>query len=157
MTPPQRGTRPGGGMCRPPVVHPSSPKLSPGGAVIRKRDGGEPYGFDPFVGMVNRHERFVDDITGQPLNPGLCRIARQKELDYFVSKGVWDMRSVQEARAKMGKPPISVRWVEVNKGDDENPNYRSRLVAREIRMVGEDALFAPTLPWNHCVWCCHMP
>ena len=46
----------------------------------------------------------------------------------------------------MGKPPISVRWVEVNKGDDENPNYRSRLVAREIRMVGEDAIFAPTPP-----------
>ena len=72
-------------------------------------------GFDPFVGVVNRHERFVDDITGQPLNPDLCRAARQKELDYFVSKGVWDMRSVQEARAKMGKPPISDRWAEVNK------------------------------------------
>ena len=56
------------------------------------------------------------------------------------------MHSVQEARAKMGKPPIIVRWLEVNKGDDENPNYRSRLVAREIRMAGEDAIFAPTPP-----------
>ena len=33
-----------------------------------------------------------------------------------------------------------------NKGDDDNLKYRSRLVAREIRMAGEDAIFAPTPP-----------
>ena len=47
---------------------------------------------------------------------------------------------------RTGKPPITVRWVETNKGDDANPKYRSRLVAREIRMQGEDAIFAPTPP-----------
>ena len=36
--------------------------------------------------------------------------------------------------------------MEVNKGDDDNPKYRSRLFAREIRMAGEDAIFAPTPP-----------
>ena len=46
----------------------------------------------------------------------------------------------------MGKAPISVRWVDVNKGDDDNPNYRSRLVAREIRRFGEEPIFAPTPP-----------
>ena len=71
---------------------------------------GSPGHSDPFLG-----ERFVDDITGQPLDPELCRIARRKEIEYFQSKGVWDMRRVQEAWAKTGRPPISVRWVEVNK------------------------------------------
>ena len=33
-----------------------------------------------------------------------------------------------------------------HKGDDQNPNYRSRLVAREIRRAGEDPIFAPTPP-----------
>ena len=42
--------------------------------------------------------------------------------------------------------PIAVRWVNVYKGDDENPNYRSRLFAREIRRKGADPLFAPTPP-----------
>ena len=56
------------------------------------------------------------------------------------------MRSVNEARRVMGRTPISVRWVETNKGDDENPNIRSRLVAREIRPAGQDAIFAPTPP-----------
>ena len=41
---------------------------------------------------------------------------------------------------------MTVRWVGVSKGDDENPNYRSRLVAREIRRTGEDPTFAPTPP-----------
>ncbi len=36
--------------------------------------------------------------------------------------------------------------MDVNKGDDECPNYRSRLVAREIRKKGEDPIFAPTPP-----------
>ena len=46
----------------------------------------------------------------------------------------------------MGKAPISVKWVDVNKGDDLNPSYRSRLVAREMRRVGEEPIFAPTPP-----------
>ena len=41
---------------------------------------------------------------------------------------------------------MTVRWVDVNKGDDQNPNVRSRLVARQIRNPGTDAIFAPTPP-----------
>ena len=39
-----------------------------------------------------------------------------------------------------------MKWVDVNKGDDVAVNYRSRLVAREIRLAGEDPIFAPTPP-----------
>ena len=46
----------------------------------------------------------------------------------------------------MGRRPISFRWVETNKGDDDTPNVRSRLVAREIQTPGQDAIFAPTPP-----------
>ena len=51
-----------------------------------------------------------------------------------------------EVRRVTGKPPITVRWVDVNKGDNQCPNIRSRLVARQIRQAGEDAIFAPTPP-----------
>ena len=47
---------------------------------------------------------------------------------------------------RWGKRPITVTWVDVNKGDAENPNYRSRLVACEIRKPWEDTIFAPTPP-----------
>ena len=91
-------------------------------------------------------EQFKDAITGQPLIPELVKAARAKELEYFASKGVWHYRPRSEAMKKMGKPPITVKWVDVNKGDDIEPKYRSRLVAREIRQHGEEAIFAPTPP-----------
>jgi hypothetical protein len=43
------------------------------------------------------------------------------------------------ALRRTGKPPITVRWVEVNKGDDLDLKIRSRLVAREIRLKGKEA------------------
>ena len=46
----------------------------------------------------------------------------------------------------LGTKPITVKWVDVNKGDDFEPNYRSRLVAREIRKHGEKLIFASTPP-----------
>ena len=89
---------------------------------------------------------FKDTITGQELNPVLVRAARKKEMDYFASKGVWALRPRSECLEKTGRRPVTVKWVDVNKGDDDEPNYRSRLVAREIRLPGEDPIFAPTPP-----------
>ena len=40
-----------------------------------------------------------------------------------------------EARRVSGKPPIAVRWVDVNKGDDRNPNVMSRVVGRLGRLA----------------------
>ncbi len=95
---------------------------------------------------ATQQEVFRDDLTGQPLVPELVRAARRRELEYFAAKGVWAKRSRDEAFRITGKAPISVRWVDVDKGDDDSPNYRSRLVAREIRRRGEDPIFAPTPP-----------
>ena len=53
---------------------------------------------------------------------------------------------MEEALKTCRRPPITVRWVDVNKGDDESPDIRSRLVARQIRGANEDSLFAPTHP-----------
>ena len=80
------------------------------------------------VDMKNRrcHENFRDATNGQALNPALVREARNKKLEYFESKGVWHKRQRSEAYKFTGKPPISVKWVDVNKGDHEFPNYRSR-------------------------------
>ena len=107
---------------------------------------GRTLGEEDVLSIHQRDDRFVDDLTGLPLPPELCKAARQKEIDYFKSKGVWEIRSINEARQRMGRGPISVRWVETNKGDDVNPNIRSRLVAREIRTSGQEAIFAPAPP-----------
>ena len=92
------------------------------------------------------HESYKDSVTGQPLRAELVRAARKLEMEYFEAKQVWEKRPRSEALAKTGKAPITVRWIDTNKGDDDHPNYRSRLVAREIRRAGEDPIFAPTPP-----------
>ena len=46
-----------------------------------------------------------------------------------------------------GRGPVGGRWVDVNKGDSENPNYRSRYVGREFNCGDKrDDLFAATPP-----------
>ena len=76
---------------------------------------------------------YRDDLAKQVLHDDLVREVRKKELEYFCSKGVWAKRPKSEARAKTGRGPMSVRWVDVNKGDDMNRRYRSRLVARQMK------------------------
>ena len=41
--------------------------------------------------------QYRDAITGQPLDPDMVRAARRKELEYFNSKHVWELRDRAEA------------------------------------------------------------
>ena len=91
-------------------------------------------------------QEFKDSVTGQLLVPDLVREARRKEMEYFEIMQVWLRRPRADAKRHMGKPPISIRWIDANKGDDLNLEYRSRLVAREIKRFGEEPVFAPTPP-----------
>ena len=92
--------------------------------------------------------RYRDDLTGQVLKDELVLKARMVELEFFHSKGVWIKVPVSDARRSTGKAPISVRWVDVNKGDEANPNYRSRLVARQMKAHDHSgaSYFAPAPP-----------
>ncbi len=48
----------------------------------------------------------------------------------------------REAHTKI----ITTKWVDTNKGDEENPNYRARLVGRELALKKRNDLFAATPP-----------
>ena len=41
---------------------------------------------------------------------------------------------------------VRSRWIDINKGDDLNPNYRSRMVGKEFNDSELDGLFAATPP-----------
>ena len=47
-----------------------------------------------------------------------------------------------------GARPVSTRWVDINKGDDNDPDCRSRWVGRELKGKDNDRddLFAATPP-----------
>ena len=61
--------------------------------------------------------------------------ARQNELEFFDARGVWINVPTQRAFKRMGCPPISARWVGVNKGNENESNCRSRYVARQMKAL----------------------
>ena len=44
------------------------------------------------------------------------------------------------------KTPIGIRWVDINKGDSNSPEYRSRIVGQEINTYKRGDIFAGTPP-----------
>ncbi len=95
---------------------------------------------DPFAGIYDDME-FVDDVTGEPLDKEEATAARRLEMKFFKQKGVYT-KVKRQAWMKV----ISTKWLDVNKGDSTNRNYRARLVGREIKRDKREDLFAATPP-----------
>ena len=53
---------------------------------------------------------------------------------------------MSEANRKTGRPALWGKWVDHNKGDQEEPNVRSRYVACEVATYRDDSMFAATPP-----------
>ena len=90
--------------------------------------------------------RVWDDVKGGWLIENKVKKARADEMEYVRKRGVYERRPYAEAKARTGKPPIRLRWVDTNKGTEMEPNYRSRIVAMEIKKDSRLDLFAPTPP-----------
>ena len=67
-------------------------------------------------------------------------------MEFFPTKGVWVKKPRVEACRKTGQKPVTVRWVDINKGDNIHPDYRSRLVAKDFKRDKRKDLFAATPP-----------
>ena len=89
-------------------------------------------------------EMVWDDVSGAELDPKVVRKAREEEIEYVRKMKLYTKVPIQECYAKIGRAPITIRWIDINKGDNVNPNCRSRLVAREINTHKRDDLFAGT-------------
>mgnify|MGYP003324710779 CR=1 FL=1 len=64
----------------------------------------------------------------------------------FAKHEVYKKVPVEECWNVTGAAPIGTRWVDVNKGDEDNPNLRSRYVGREFNNGRMDCLLAGTPP-----------
>ena len=86
-----------------------------------------------------------DDMNNVFLDPDKVAKARAEEMGFFKKLGVY--QRVPKAKVhEVGGKMVSVKWLDTNKGDRENPNYRSRLVAREYNVGKDDTLYASTPP-----------
>ena len=101
---------------------------------------------------VSHHEQDMsewalawDDNTGMALDPKQVRMARLQEIGYIRKKNVWTWITRAEA-VQRGIKIVKTRWIDINKGDSDNPVYRSRFVAKEFNDGKDDTLFAATPP-----------
>ena len=74
----------------------------------------------------------VDDLSGKPPEVVQVAAAKHEELTEMYRRQVWVERSTSDCFRDTGKPPIPVRWVVTNKGDELHPNVRCRLVAKRL-------------------------
>lgn len=84
---------------------------------------------------ANDHGDIFDAITGAKLDWSKGREARSEEMSYMKKLNVrtFEPRSVCEEET--GQPPLPTGWVDQNKGNDEDEDYRSRFVVRETKRM----------------------
>ena len=68
----------------------------------------------------------TDDVSGDPLKGEMVLAARKLELEFFEKMGVYTRVTRAEAHASGKGKIIQGRWIDVNKGSSEIPDYRSR-------------------------------
>ena len=82
---------------------------------------------------VDAWGRYFDEVSGKELESKGVTKARVEELIEVAKHRVYDKVPIAQCYADTGSAPIRVRWLDINKGDELNPEYRSRLVAMEIK------------------------
>ena len=101
-------------------------------------------------GMHEEEENFEiagwDDVSGKPLDPQKVMKARREEIVSFRKHKVYRRVPRGTSYAVSGKQPKKIRWIDINKGDEKSPNYRPRLVAKEINRCKSLDMYAATPP-----------
>ncbi len=77
---------------------------------------------------------FYDAITGTPLDPKKVLKAREEEMEWVEKQDLWEVVDENMCWEETGKPPITMKWVDRDKGND---NYRSRIVVREVKKASK--------------------
>ena len=88
-----------------------------------------------------RDAEFVVDIIGHNLKKEMAIKAKLLEIRFFRQ-----MKLYTKVKKEPGMRVITTKWLDINKGESNIPNYRSRLVGRELNLPKTDDLFAGTPP-----------
>ena len=89
---------------------------------------------DVWLTSPEYYEEIYDAMTGARLDPALVAKARNIEMRFLVDElDAYKYDSVDNCLKTTGKRSIPVKWVDVNKGDAQRPEVRSRLAVAETR------------------------
>ena len=96
-----------------------------------------------------------DEMSGEEIDIDVVRGAIREDIKYFRGMHVCTKVPLSECYEETGEAPIGVKWVDTNKGDKANPNYRSRLVAQEFKTEEMPEWYAATPPSECLKPCLH--
>ena len=83
----------------------------------------------------------IDDTSGMLLNNTVVEKARPEEIAVVRELCVWEV--VDRPR---GEVVLGTRWIDINKGDENKPFYRSRLVVQEWKRQADWSFLTATPP-----------
>ena len=89
---------------------------------------------------------FYDDISGKSLPKDLVIKAREEEIKQVYAHKIYDKVPEKECYDITGAAPVGTKWIDINKGDEDRYNIRSRLVAQEYSQGKLSTIFAATPP-----------
>ena len=67
-------------------------------------------------------------------------------LPHILGIEVYEHSTDAEARARTGRNPVGLKWIDTKKGSAEAPRYCSCLVCTEVRHEGVEPIFSATPP-----------
>ena len=95
---------------------------------------------------VDSYGQCYDEMTHKHLpKEGAIKVRVEETVQVYKHK-LHTKVPIEERLRETGKKQIQARWVDINKGDEENPDHRSRPVAREIKTDDRLDLFAAAPP-----------
>ena len=92
-------------------------------------------------------KEIYDEMSGKQLKSDLVAKARAEEMSEVHKQKVYVKVPLSQCYNETCKNPVGTRWIDINKGDDVHEEYRSRLVAQELKSQSTiEDLFAATPP-----------
>eukprot|EP00971_Amphidinium_carterae_P230150 4567852-Amphidinium_carterae.1 len=67
------------------------------------------------------YQHIFDSISGQRLSPTLVATARAEEMTFLRSLETYTYDEINTCVEKTGRQPVGVKWVDVDKGEPQNP------------------------------------
>ena len=86
------------------------------------------------------------------MDPAKVMQARTEELEFMDRLGVMTEVPVEQCWLETNAKPVGTKWVDIDKGDGERVEVRSRLVAMELKSqqvragISRDDVFSATPP-----------
>ena len=95
-------------------------------------------------------ENYSEEDDGEMIFDSVTGVALPKAEVWVEKQQIYEPVDIDEAWQVTGKAAITLKWVDRSKGDLQRPNFRSRLVVREVKkkrqMLDDAELFSAMPP-----------